>query len=513
MKTIVLGKQISIEEFMDIVRFRAEVEFSEDYRERVQKSAKIVEQCVKDERAVYGTTTGFGALVTQAIGREQAETLQKNIILTHAVSVGEPFGEEEVRAIILMVLQSLGRGVSGVRLELLECYRQFLNRGVVPYVPKEGSVGYLCAEAHVASVLLGEGRAYYGGELLDSREALKRAGMEPFVLSYKEGLALINGASSPTALAAIAIYDLNRVAKTADIAAAMSLEALNGLIRAYDEHVTACRPEKELIATAKNQHRILSGSEIIEAAKGTHLQDALSLRCVPQLHGAAKRLLHDAYDVVSCEINSCADNPVVYGTGDAPDIYSNGNPDASYVGMEMDAACIAAVNLAKMSERRNARFLDQNLSGYPWFLVKNPGLNSGLMIPQYTQAGLLNELRMLATPSTADSVSTSAGQEDYVSMGYNACKKSIEVVRKLEYILAVEMMSAYQAQQFVGKTSTADSELKRGIGTAAVYEKLQKLIPVMEEDFYLYPYLEVLKDFIHSGECLTAVETVVGELE
>lgn len=525
MNTIVLGKPLSIDEFMEIVRFHAEVEFSKDYCERVEKSRKIVEQCVEEERAVYGTTTGFGALVTQAISKEQAERLQKNIILTHATSVGEPFGGEEVRAILLMVLQSLGRGVSGVRLELLECYRQFLNKGVVPFVPREGSVGYLCAEAHVATVLLGEGRAYYKGELLSSKEALKRAGMEPFVLSYKEGLALINGASSPTALAAIGIYDLNRVVKTADIAAAMFLEALNGLIGAYDEHVTACRPEKELIATARNQQRILAGSQVIERAKGTHLQDALSLRCVPQLHGAAKRLLHDAYDVVSCEINSCADNPVVYGTGDAPEIYSNGNPDSSYVGMEMDCACIAAVNLAKMSERRNARFLDQNLSGYPWFLVKNPGLNSGLMIPQYTQAGLLNDLKMLASPSTADSVSTSAGQEDYVAMGYNACKKSLEVVKKLEYILAVEMMSAYQAQQFVGKETGAESSaeafteagtvdgLKRGKGTEAVYEKLKDMIPVMEEDFYLYPCLEELRDFIHSGECLYCVEAAVGELE
>lgn len=512
MKTIELGKKLTIEEFMEVVRFHAKVEFSKDYRTRVEKSRSIVEQCVREERPVYGTTTGFGALVTQAIGREEAEKLQRNIIVTHAVSVGEPFGEEEVRAIILMVLQSLGRGVSGVRLALLERYRDFLNKGVVPYVPREGSVGYLCAEAHVASVLIGEGKAYYEGELLSGQEALKRAGMEPFVLSYKEGLALINGASSPTALAAVAIYDLNRAARAADIAAAMSLEALGGLIRAYDEHVTACRPEKEMADTAENQRRILSGSEVIRAAEGTHLQDPLSLRCVPQLHGAAKRLLHDAWDVVSCEINSCADNPVVYGTGDAPEIYSNGNPDASYVGMEMDAACIAAANLAKMSERRNARFLDQNLSGYPWFLVKNPGLNSGLMIPQYAQAGLLNDLRMLAAPSTADSVSTSAGQEDYVSMGYNACKKSLEAVKKLEYILAVEMMSAYQAQQFITGKEGADSQPKRGKGTAAVYERLSREIPVMEEDFYLYPHLEWLRDFIHSGECLACVENAVGEL-
>lgn len=506
-KTIILGKELTIEEFMQVARFHAAVAFSDEYAQRVKNSRSIVEKCVSEERPVYGTTTGFGALVTKAIDKQQAEKLQRNIILTHSTSVGEPFGEEEVRAIILMVLQSLGRGVSGVRLELLECYRDFLNKGLIPRVPKEGSVGYLCVEAHIASVLLGEGKAWYQGELLAARDALRQAGMEPFTLSYKEGLALINGTSSPTALAAIAIYDLNRAARTADIAAALSLEALNGQLRAYDERVTACRPQKELAATARNQRKLLEGSEVAANAAGTRLQDALSLRCVPQLHGAAKRLLHEAYEVISNEINSCADNPIVYGTPDNPEIYSNGNPDASYAGMEMDAACIAAVNLAKMSERRNARFLDQNLSGYPWFLVKNPGLNSGLMIPQYTQAGLLNDIRQLSAPATADSVSTSAGQEDYVSMGYNACKKALEVVKKLEYILSIEMMSAYQAQQFIGR------DFKRGKGTAAALEGLREMVPVMEEDMYLYPCLEKIRQWIHSGKCLDCVEASVGKLE
>lgn len=505
-KKVVLGKPISIEEFVAVSRFFAKVEFSEEYCERVRKSRKIVEQCVADERPVYGTTTGFGALVTQAIDSTQAEKLQRNIIITHSTSVGKPFEEEQVRAIMLMVLQSLGRGVSGVRLELLEKYRDMLNKRVVPYVPREGSVGYLCAEAHVATVLIGEGRAWYQGELLEAKEALKRAKMEPFVLSYKEGLSLTNGETSPTALAALGIYDLRKASKSADIVAAMTLEALGGLIRAYDTHVTDCRPQKELIKTAENQRRILKASKVVEKAAGSHLQDPLSIRCVPQLHGAVKRVLKDAWDVISCEINSCADNPIVYGSGEEPDVYSNGNPDAAYVGIEMDAACVAAVNLAKMSERRNARFLDQNLSKMPWFLVANPGLNSGLMIPQYTQAGLLNDLRMLAHPSTCDSVSTSAGQEDYVSMGYNACKKSIEVVEKLEYVLAIEVMSAYQAQQFVDET------LERGLGTDAVYKALKERIPVMKEDMYLYPYLETLKEFIHSGEMLKLVEEQVGEL-
>lgn len=334
MEKVILGKEITIEEFMAVARFHSQVEFSQEYEERVKKSREIIEVCVEQEKPVYGTTTGFGALVSKFISKEEAELLQKNIILTHAVSVGEPMEEEEVRAVMLMELQQ---------------------------------------------------------------------------------------------------------------------------------------------------------------AEQSHIQDALSLRCVPQLHGAAKRILQDAWDVVTCEINSCGDNPVVYGTKSQPEIYSNGNPDASYVGMQMDAACIAAANLAKMSERRNARFLDEHLSGLPWFLAKESGLNSGLMIPQYAQAGLLNTMRMLAMPATVVSVSTSAGQEDYVSMGYNACQKARMSVEKLEYILAIEVFSAYQTQQFI------EGERKRGQGTAGVYEKMGNLIPVMEKRYVSVPASGKIKRLDTSG--------------
>ncbi|MDD3217754.1 MAG: aromatic amino acid ammonia-lyase [Lachnospiraceae bacterium] len=506
-ETIYLGAELSLETFMKIVRGHAKVEFLPEYTARVKKSRAVVERFVEENRAVYGLTTGFGALVSQRIDKSQAELLQKNIVLTHSVSVGEPFEEEVVRAIILMVLQSLGRGVSGVRMELLELYRQFLNRGLVPYTPKEGSVGYLCAEGHIAAAAIGEGKAYVEGNLYDAKTALSMVGLSPIVLSYKEGLALLNGTTSATALAAIGIYDLQQLSKTADIVAGLSLESLGGLLKAYDDRILDCRPQKEMYETAHNIQKLLADSQVIESFKDTHIQDALSLRCIPQLHGAVKRVLNDAADVIQTEINSCGDNPIIAGEPGFEEALSNGNPDASYVGIEMDAACVAAVNLAKMSERRNARFLDSNLSDMPWFLVKKPGLNSGLMIPQYTQAGLLNELRGLATASTIDSVSTSAGQEDYVSMGYNACCKSLTVVKKAEYILAIELMSAYQSQQFI------DKNLQRGKGSRAVWKLVGSEVPVMEEDMYLYPYLEKLKTLIHQGALIQAVEEEMGILE
>lgn len=504
--TVVLGKELSLEEFMSVVRGHAAVEFSEEYAMRVNQSRGMVEKCVEEERVVYGTTTGFGALVTQTINKEQAEQLQRNIVITHAASVGEPFKEEVVRAIMLMMLQSLGWGVSGVRLKLLEIYRQFLNKNLIPYTPQEGSVGYLCAEGHIACTAIGEGRAYYKGELYDSKTALKKAGMEPIELSYKEGIALLNGTTSPTAMAAIAVYDLLRAVKTADVIASLSLESLKGLIKAYDPRIMSCRPQKELQATAENVRRLLESSEVIEKYKDSHVQDPLSLRCVPQLHGAVKRVFQDAKEVIETEINSCGDNPILWNIeGDCIPL-SNGNPDASYVGLQMDASCIAATTLAKMSERRNVRFLDTNLSGHPWFLIKNPGLNSGLMVPQYAQAGLLNDMRNLSTPSTIDNVTTSANQEDYVSMGYNACRQALQIVDKLEYILAIELLSSYQAQQFV------EPELKKGKGTAAVLARLAEMVPVMEADIYLYPHIESLKEWLHSGEILKIAEDCVGPL-
>lgn len=504
---IELGGYLRLEDFMAVVRHHEKVALSEEFCARVEKSRAMVERCVAEERVVYGTTTGFGRLVSQTIDKSQAEQLQKNIILTHAVAVGEPFGEEEVRAILLMSLQSMGCGFSGVRLLVAERYVLFLNRNLIPYAPSHGSVGYLNVEGHIVAAMLGEGKIYYEGELLESAEAHRRAGIEPLSLSYKEGLALINGTISASALAAVAIHDLLGAAKAADVVAALSLEGLKGLVKAFDPRVAEARPQREIADTMDNIRRILADSQVVEAYKDSHVQDALSLRSIPQHHGAAKRVLRNALEVVEAEINSTGDNPILVEEDRDVLAISSGNPDAAYVGMQMDAAAIAATGLAKMSERRNVRFLDTNLSGYPWFLVHNPGLNSGLMIPQYTQAGLLNEMRILSTPATIDNVTTSANQEDYVSMGYNACRKAVLTARKLEYVLAIELFSAFQAQQFL------DESLIRGRGSRAVYRRMAELVPVMKEDMYLYPHLETLRNWIHEGGLVKTAEEAVGELK
>lgn len=505
-KTLVLGTPITLEDFVAVARFGARVEFSPDYIARVQKSRALVEEWVEQEKVMYGVTTGFGALCTQAIGKDETAQLQENIILSHSVSVGAPLSIERVRGIMLMVLQNLGQGYSGVRLEVLEQYRQFLNRGLTPWAPGDGSVGYLSSEAHMALVLLGRGQAYYQGELMSGAQALERAGLNKLSLSSKEGLALVSGTTSATAMAALALYDLEKAARSADVVGALSLEALKGVMNAFDPRVMKIRPHSDQADVAENVRRLLAGSGIIEKYQGTRVQDALSLRCIPQLHGAVRKTLRDARATVETEINSCCDNPVIWPEEGNQDVISACNADSSYVGIEMDSACIAAVSLAKMSERRNNRLIDGSLSGYPWFCIKEPGLNSGLMIPQYTQAGLLNEMRGLATPSTIDNTPTCGNQEDYVAMGYNACKKAGAMSEKLEYILAIELLSAYQVQQFL------DPEVPRSPATAAVLREIGKQVPVMERDMLLYPHIEYLKDMIHSGALLQAAESETGAL-
>ena len=504
---VTLGEHLSIEDFIQVVRYHVPVNFSEEYENRVKKARALVDKWTAEERPMYGVTTGFGTLCSKSISSEEAETLQRNILLSHSASVGDPLPEEVVRGTMLMVLQNLGQGYSGVRLITLQMYREFLNRNLTPWAPGDGSVGYLSPEAHMALVLIGEGKAWYQGELLDGREALSRAGLKPITLASKEGLALISGTTSATAMGALALYEMITSAKTADIIGALSLENNKGLIKAYDPRVMSVRPHAEQLDTADNIRRILADSEVIKKAEGTHIQDALSLRCIPQLHGAAKKTLYDAKITIETEINSCCDNPTIWPVEGEEDVISACNCDSSYVGIEMDSCAVAATNLAKMSERRNNRLIDEGISQYPSFMVANPGLNSGLMIPQYTQAGLINAMRILSHPATIDNTPTCLNQEDYVAMGYNASKKAYSISEKLEYVLAIELLSNYQAQNFADENVHVSSISKK------VYDRIAEDVPLMKVDEYLYPHIEMLRNLIHNGELLRIVEEEIGELK
>lgn len=502
-----LGSPISLEALVAVSRYHAKVEFSQEYCQRVTRSRRLVEKWVKEGRAIYGTNTGFGVLCETAISEEEAEQLQLNLIRSDAASVGSPLSEEQTRAIMLMMLQNTGQGYSGIRLEVLDRLRMFLNYGLTPFVPREGSVGYLTVEANIALVLVGEGRAYWKGQLRPAKEALDAAGIMPLKFSYKEGLALLDGTTSATALGALALFDMQQAACSADVVAALSVEVLRGLIRHFDPRVSVVRPHPTQKKVADNLRKILADSQVIAEAKGSHLQDALSLRCIPQLHGAAKKLLEDARATFEIELNSCTDNPILWAEGEDGEAISACNSDSAFVGMSIDSCCIAATGIARMSERRNNRMIDGNLSGYPWFLVQNPGLNCGLMVPQYTQAALINEMKILSHPATVDGVPTCGNQEDYVAMGYNAGKKAIVVAEKLEYVLAIELLSCFEAQGLMG-TSASRSSVSQSI-----YREIGKNVPVMDNDFYLYPVIEYLRALIHSGDLVAMAEKIVGGLD
>ncbi len=501
---ILVGDFMKLQDFIDIVRNKKNVEFTGAYKNRVNKSRQLVEEWVEQGRVMYGITTGFGANSTKTISKEDAETLQRNIIISHSTSVGEPMKEEEVRATMLMILQNAGQGYSGIRFATLDRYKEFLNYGFIPFAPKEGSVGYLSPEAHIALAVTGEGKMIENGQVVDSLKVLEKNNLDKYGLSYKEGLILVSGTTSVTGLAALAIHDIINSVKTADVIGAMTLEVSKGTLRAYDERLMSVRAHKYQLETAKNIRNILEGSEITKVNYAYRLQDALSIRCIPQLHGAVKKTLYDALDTLEVEMNSCADNPIIWGEANDGEAISGGNPDSSFIGLEMDSVAMAATMVAKMSERRNNRLVDGNLSENPWFLVNNPGLNSGLMIPHYTQAGLLNDMKILSTSSVIDNIPTCGNQEDYVAMGYNSSKKAIAIAEKLEYILAIELLSAYQSYQYI------DNNLKKSTVTEAIYNEIAKTIPTMKDDIYLYPHIEKLRELIHSGKLLRIAESIIG---
>lgn len=503
--TVVLGDvEPSIDEFVAIARYSAKVTFSQKYRDRVSRSRKLIERFLGENRLVYGVTTGFGDNVRHVISPEDAQTLQVNIVRSHAVSIGEPLNREQVRAVQLMILISLGKGYSGVRIELLELIASLLNNDVVPFAPGEGSVGYLGPEGHLALVLIGEGKASVaGGDWVDGATALRQVGLQPISLQCKEGLAMLNGTTSVTAIATLALYNAIEASRVADVASALSLEALKGTIRAFDDRYHSVKAHTEQRETAKFIKRLLGDSQLIKEHIDYRLQDVYSLRAIPQVHGASKKFIAYAQSCIENEIGSSGDNPVIFPTSADDGIAISGaNFDGSYIGIAADTLCNALTNLAKISERRTDRMVNSHFSELPAFLVRNPGLNNGYMIVQYTAAGLLGEMKVLSHPSTVDSVSTCGNQEDPVSFAFNAAIKAYQVSRKLESVLAIEIMVGCQALDFhdVAKASSA---------TRALYNLVRSRVPTVEHDRAFYPDIVAVTEQLRSGEILATVNRVV----
>jgi histidine ammonia-lyase len=468
----------------------------------VERAAKAVDTMLREGRVAYGITTGFGAFKDRVIPRDQVEKLQRNILVSHAVGVGEPFDKATTRAIMLIRANTLARGFSGIRQGTLQLLLDMLNVGVHPVIPSKGSLGAsgdLAPLAHMSLPLIGEGFAEYRGEIFSGAEALRRAGLAPITLAAKEGLALTNGTAVMCALGVLETVRAERISRMADVAGCLSLEALHGTVRAFDERIHALRPFPRQIECAAGLREILDGSQFVRGSDSTNVQDAYTLRCIPQVHGAARDAVAYCRWMFSIELNAVTDNPLIFCEGDKIDVLSGGNFHGEPLAIAMDYLAIAIAEFGNISERRTMRLTDEasNTQTLPAFLAVNGGLNSGFMILQYTAAALATENKVLAHPASVDTIPTSANVEDHVSMGCTAGLKLRQISTNVEQILAIELMAAAQGIDFRRRVMGEKTQL--GKGTRPVYERIREKVPFIEEDTILVEYLEEVRKIVVSG--------------
>jgi histidine ammonia-lyase len=465
--------------------------------ERIRRSRAVVEAAVESGRVVYGVTTGFGRLSDIAVPHDQLERLQLNLIRSHACGVGAPLPREEVRAITLLRANVLARGFSGVRPEVVRLLVELLDRGVHPVIPEQGSVGAsgdLAPLSHLALVLVGEGEAEVGGEVLPGGEALRRVGLEPLVLRAKEGLALNNGTQVMTGIGTLALLAAERLVEAAEVAGAMSLEGLRGTPDAFHPALQRARPHPGQAASAERLRALLAGSEIRESHRhdDPRVQDAYALRCMPQVHGAARNAFGYIRSVLETEANSATDNPLIFPDEEGGLVVSGGNFHGQPVAQVLDLLAIALTDLASMSERRTERLVNPDLSDLPAFLTRDPGVNSGMMLAQITAAALVSESKVLCHPASVDSIPTGASKEDHVSMGTSAARKARQVLRNSEAVVGIELMCAAQALEFL-------RPLRPGVGVDRAYRLVRERIAPLEEDRVLAPDIAVATELVRSG--------------
>ena len=492
------------------VEERPPAQLSDNARTKMRAARAVVERVAHGSHEhTYGVNTGFGRFVSKQIPEELTEELQLRLLRSHACGVGEPYPDSVVRAAMLLRANTLAKGNSGARIETVELLLECLARGVLPVVPARGSVGAsgdLAPLAHLALPLVGEGFALVEGELLYGATALARVGLAPVRLVAKEGLSLINGTQFMTAQAALALVRARRLARIADCACTLSLESLQGSRNSFLPQVHALRPLRGQGASARNVLRLLEGSAIMESHRWCDkVQDAYSLRCAPQVHGASRDLLDYVEYTVTTELNAATDNPLVLVEDES--LVSAGNFHGQPLAFALDALAMAVSELASISERRIERLVNPNLSdGLPAFLTSDGGLNSGFMIPQYVAAALVSENKSLCHPASVDSIPTSAGQEDHVSMGNAAGLKAWQVIANAERAVAIELLASAQAVEFL-------APLEPGVGARATHVGVRELSPRLLDDRPLGPDIEAVAAAIRDGSLLRAVEAEVGELE
>lgn len=460
------------------------------------KKRKEIERLIDGGEVIYGVTTGLGPLKNKSIPSEDLQRLQENVIRSHAVGVGKPFPEEIVKTIMLLIVLSVSKGFSGVRPKVVRALLGMINKGVIPVVPEKGSVGSsgdLAPSAHIVLVLLGRGEAYFKGVRMPGGKALQKAHLSPIKLRAKEGLALINNTATMTANAIFALSKSEYLSRLADLSASLSMEALRASKKAFDKRIHQLKPYKNQIAVASRIRKLLLGSTMEDRNR---VQDQYSIRCIPQVHGAIKEAIEFVEKIVNHEINSVTDNPLIFNEGGRIEAISGGNFHGEAIAIAMDTLRLSICGLANIADRRIASLLDISHSfGLPPSLVREPGLNSGLMIIQYTTAALVSENKILAHPAVVDSIPTSANIEDYVSMGTISARKTREVVENVKTVLAIEILVACQAIDFRLKEG-----YKLGKGTAKLYKKIRKEIPFFKTDQEYGPHFSKIVKMLDNRE-------------
>jgi len=504
MPLVLTGKNLTIEELAIASRKPLKVELERSALERIKASKEIVDNIVETGKPTYGISTGFGELSKISISKCENSQLQKNLIISHSCGVGEPFPEDVVRAIMILRVNTHAIGLSGVSPDIPQTLCDMVNVGVIPYVPSKGSLGSsgdLANLAHIALVLLGEGKAYYKGELMSGSEALKQAGLKPVRMTGKDGLAMINGTTVMTAIGALACHDAMQLLKTANIGASLVFEAFRGIRAALDERVHTCRNHNGQIAVASFILKMLEGSSSCDTREGD-VQDPYTLRCVPQVHGASKDAIEYVALVLQKELNAVTDNPLVFP--DNNDVISGGNFHGQPVAIVMDFLAIAVSELANISERRIERLVNPQLSGgLPPFLVEKGGVNSGFMIPQYTAACLVSENKVFSHPASVDSITSSGNKEDHVSMGTTAARKLTEIIKNVRHVLAIEWLVAAQACDL--------RKIKQfGKGTEQAMKLIRSAVSFLEEDRLLHDDIMKITELISLDENVNNIVDLVA---
>jgi len=516
MKKLILdGNSLTVENVHDCSAAPSQLSFSSKAVTKMKQSRALVEEWVRGDETIYGVTTGFGEFSNVRINKKDIERLQENLIMSHAAGIGEPLPAEIVRAMIILRLNALAKGYSGVRTETVDFLKKVFNAGITPLIPSRGSVGSsgdLAPLAHLVLTLLGKGKVIFKGNIVPAAKALQSIGMPRLKLSAKEGLALVNGTQMMAAYGALATHRARQICTLADIAASMTVEALKGSDTAFDPRIHTLRPHRGQGESAANLRKLMRSSEIRDSHRhdDPRVQDAYSIRCAPQVHGASRDATRYVYDVLTTEINSATDNPLIFPR--EKQHLEGGNFHGQPVALALDFLAIALSELANISERRTERMVNGTLSGLPRFLTRHGGLHSGMMIAQYTAASLVSENKVLAHPASVDSIPTSANQEDHNSMGSISAHKLWQILKNVQAVLAIEFMVAAQGIDYSRVHPKTGKTMRAGKGVQAAYNHIRNHITHLDSDRVLHDDIQASLELLQSGGIIHAAEASVGTL-